>query len=385
MAAYIPYTYAANLQLELSVSKDFGQGGQLEGSAEHAIRCLTRIRCSCYSFVAKEMASRLGLEEAEAIVRRGIRDFGRYLGGKMRLAAEARGLPLDVQNLSGWWYPSARAAARYSGTSAPSASMPHYSAHTYAPCPNMDAYGPLCPQKLAVAICEEIHLAIAKGFNPDIDVWHPALLPRGQNHCGFVFEMPFEAAQRAMDAALQQREILKAEGKPLAQDLHEPQPEGDPSDPAYAYVRYAPRHCHQYHFIANELARSLGTEETMRLLRAAARDWGTWRGEEMRREHLRRGWPLNVETFIRYYDDPAAGDAWVAENVELNEREHHRTVTKSAFATLFAEVGTGQYALPLYEDAIPAQATAYHPAVRVEILHLMERGDSVSEFHIWME
>jgi hypothetical protein len=380
----LPCTYSNNLTVQLSQSTHIGQGGQLDATLDYALRSIVRIRTSCYSFLAREMADRLGMDKAEELMHRAIRDFGRFYGGRIRLRVEARGMPLDVQNFLNWWEMPGMAQV-FPVWGQASVSLPHYMAYPCVPCPNMDAYGPLCPERLAIVICEDIHQAIARGYNPDLEVWYVSLLPRGQAKCEFRFEMTTEAAQRALDVAERNRQALRAAGQAPAEDWHELPRQLANVNAAYAYEQYAPIHCHQYHFIANELARSLGSHEAMDILRAAARQWGVWRGEEMRRDHLARGWPLNVATFVKYYDDPAAGDAWIAENVLLTEWEHRRDVTKSTFAKLFAETGTGQYALPLYEDAIPAQASSYHPAVKVEIPSLMERGDLISRFRIWMD
>ena len=113
-------------------------------------------------------------------------------------------------------------------------------------------------------------------------------------------------------------------------------------------------------------------------------NWGAWRGREMRDAHLALGWPLNLKTFITYYDVPAAEDAWVAEEVVLTPSEYRVTVTKSAFADLFDELATGRLATLFYEEALPAQATAYNSAMNLTIPRLIERGDEVTEYHYAM-
>ena len=99
----------------------------------------------------------------------------------------------------------------------------------------------------------------------------------------------------------------------------------------------------------------------------------------MREDHQKRGWPLNIQSFITYSDDPSAGDAWMAENVILTPCEHTKDVTAFAYTTMFDKLGTGRFAIPMFEEALPAQAEAY-PVIRVTIPKLMERGDSISRF-----
>ena len=73
-------------------------------------------------------------------------------------------------------------------------------------------------------------------------------------------------------------------------------------------------------------------------------------------------------------------DAWIAENVVLTATEHAKDVTKSALSDTFAEVGAGRFAVPMFEETLPAQAEAYNPAIKVTIPKLIERGDPISRF-----
>jgi hypothetical protein len=98
----------------------------------------------------------------------------------------------------------------------------------------------------------------------------------------------------------------------------------------------------------------------------------------MKDDHEARGWPQNLETFVAYFDDPAAGDAWLAENVTLSASRHTKDITESPYASAFEEMGTGQFATPLREEALIAQASAYHPNIHLEIPMLMERGDPIT-------
>ncbi len=100
----------------------------------------------------------------------------------------------------------------------------------------------------------------------------------------------------------------------------------------------------------------------------------------MREDHIKRGWDLNVFNFVTYYDDPSAGDAWIAENVILNPEKHIRIITKSLFANKFKEVGTGKLGILFEEESLKAQVAAYNPSMEVTIPKLIERGDDVSEF-----
>ncbi len=95
---------------------------------------------------------------------------------------------------------------------------------------------------------------------------------------------------------------------------------------------------------------------------------------------MAQGWPLDVSNLITYFDDPAAGDAWVAQNVHLSATEHSKELSVSAYSAMFQKMGTGAFAAIFFEESLPALAKAYNPRIAVVIPRLMERGDPVSEF-----
>jgi hypothetical protein len=82
--------------------------------------------------------------------------------------------------------------------------------------------------------------------------------------------------------------------------------------------------------------------------------------------------------------DAGATDARLAENVPPREHECEGQVIRPLFAELFAEEGTGAYALPMYEDTMRAQAAECHPATNAEIPRLMERGEPTTRVRLWM-
>lgn len=365
--SYRPCTYTAILEEVLSRPRTIGQGGHWEAiSADEVSRALVRLSASCDSFLASEMKESLGPRKAKKILRQAIRHFGQYRGEAMRRNMESRGLPLDVLHLLEYWdLPSPEEAWTVEDRIA----LPHYVAYDVPYCPFHDIRSILCPQELSVLMCEESHIAVAKGFNPAIDVWYPALLTRGQSKCIFRFSMPIEAAEEASQRASQ---------------VNEEKPVQGPSDAATSYRLLARLHVLFYHFITDELLRNIGSERTEDLLRRAMYKWGIWRGKDMQEDHRARGWPRNVESLITYFDDPAAGDAWVAQNVRLTASEHHKEVTASAYSTTFEQLGTGRFAAIFFEQTLPAQARAYNSKIRVTIPQLKERGDPVSQFQYIM-
>lgn len=370
MTEYVPSTYTNDLTRRVARTVHVGQGAHLEGNTDDVTRALVRLTASCYAFLATEVANVLSIEKADPLLRDAVRGFGRYRGKAIRREVESRGLPLDVRHLLDYWdLPSPEEAWSMNNRDRTA----HYDGYDVPGCPFHDYYRRLCPQPLAILICEEVHVAVAKEFNPAIEVWYPALLTRGQAKCVFRWSMPLEATERASYHARRACEAARKSGKPLA---GERQPEM--TDAPTSYRLMARLHALLYHFIVNELLRAVGEEQTEDILKRAMRKWGAWRGKMMAEDHQKRGWLLNMEKFITYFDDPAAGDAWIADNVILTPSEHTKDVTTSPYTTIFDKLGTGRFAAPMFEEVLPAQAKAYNPDIQLSIPMLMERGDSIS-------
>jgi hypothetical protein len=369
---YKAATYSNVLDDMLASGASPGQGGHLEGTPAQVFTAVWRLTNSCYSFVLAEMANILGLEGAKPILKRAIWKLGRYVGTKTRRRFEDQGVALTVENflrdgLSGM--------ADIQEMQGDFTWKPHYVAYDEYYCPTWDQYARLCPRELAVLTCEDIHVAMAKAFNPDIDQWFSSLLPKGEAKCGFKWEMPFEAAKKAEERAQQYREWATEHGI----SLQNPDAGASP-DAAAVYRNLVGMWVYKYYFPLDELARTLPHDEVESIAARAMRRWGAWRGQMMREDHERRGWALNAENLIKYSDDPAAGDAWIAENVALSAAGHTKDVIKSALSDELDAVGVGKFGVPLFEEALPAQAKAYNPAIELTIPKLMERGDAVSRY-----
>jgi hypothetical protein len=370
-AEYMPATYTNILDQMLARGAEPGQGGHLEASAAEIGLALARLDSSCWSFLMTEIANVFDMDRAEPLVRETVRRIGRYRGNDMRREVERRGLPLDVQHLLDYWDYNTEEAVN----TVEHEREPHYMAFDVLNCSFHDQMDRLCPQPLAIAMCEEVHIAVAREFNPAISVWYPALLTRGESKCVFRFSMPREVAEEAAKQAERASEAARSSGRPLAGER-----QAQKADAVTSHRTLARQHVIFYHYAADQLARAVGEERAEDIVRRAMRKWGAWRGTMMREDHQKRGWPLNIQTFITYSDDPAAGDAWVAENVKLAPSEHAKDITISPYTISFERMGTGRFAIPFFEEALPAQAKAYDPDFEVRIPMLMERGDSFSRF-----
>jgi hypothetical protein len=371
MSDYVPSSYTNIVNRLLTRKAPVGQGGHLEGDTEDVTQAIIRLDTTMYGFLASEIADTLGDERADGILRHAVRSFGRYRGNDIRRDVERRGLPLDVQRLLEYWdLPTVGESwdMQHKDRS------PHYEGYDLPGCPFHDYLRYTCPQRFNVLMCEEVHVAVAKEFNPEVDVWYPSLLTRGQSKCLFRFSMTLDAAERAVHQAERLQALANVEGRTL-----EGGKEPGVTDPATAYRMMVRLFCLFYHSIANELLRAVDLDPTEDIVRRAMRKWGAWRGTDMAQDHEERGWPLSMENFVRYYDDLSAGDAWVAEKVELTPDGHSMDIVKSAYADFFNRFGTGRFAAMLWEEALPAQAEAYNPEMKLSILQLLERGDAATK------
>jgi hypothetical protein len=368
--AYVPAYYCNYVDSLVARGAEQGQGGHMEASPDEAHPALYRLSFSHYSLLWSEIARTLGMDRAKVLMKRELWNRGRHWGGQTRDRIEGRGLPLDVGSLRGG-YPDGLLPdeeKRRKGY----VSSPHYVYFESYGCVSWDQMKRLMPRELTILHCEDIHVNMAREYNPDVTQWSDALLSKGHSKCSFIYEMTFEAAERAAEVARRYRERAKREGWKLQGKWEGPRKPPDSDE--YGKIVY------RYHFPIDELLRTVEEEQVEALVRRAMCKWGAWRGRMMREDHEKRGWELNVRNLITYFDEPAHGDAWVAENVVLTDTEHSKDVVKSAIMDHFEEMGTGRFAPPYHEEVLPAMARAYNPAIEVTIPKLMERGDSYSRF-----
>jgi hypothetical protein len=359
--AYVRCAYAPILEEVLRQPLQTGQGGHWEASPANVYLALVRLEGSLSSFLAREIKQTFGAQSRD-IIQNAATAYGRYRGEAIRRRVEKLGLPLDIPRMWNWWdlpVTSARDDERMNDD----LSL-YYHGFEVPNCPFNDVYQLYYPTDLRALHCEAMHTAAFQGYNPSIDFWMPALMPRGEGRCVFRLRIPLDEAEKIERRAT-------AAGEP-ARGM---------DDTTTSYRLVARQVVIIYHFFTDALLSACGPEQTENVLRRAMASWGAWRGREMQATHMEKGWPLNLETFITYYDDPAAENGWVAENVHLAPAEHHKEIVKSAFSDYFVELATGPLAAVFFEETLPAQAGAYNPKIKMTIPRLMERGDAISEFH----
>lgn len=353
--------YTPLLDELLSKPLVIGQGGRWEANPDQIYTAMVRLEALLSSYLAREIKQTLG-EKSKEIIRNGAAGYGRFRGTEIRRRVEKLGLPLDIPRMWDWWdlpVTSSREEERMNDDLSP-----YYHGFEVPFCPFNDIYQEHYPPNLMALHCEAMHEAAFKGYNPSIDFWLPSLMPRGEGRCIFRMRIPDDEAEKI------ERRKTGA-----------PDPVRGLDDTVTAHRLMTRKVVIVFHFFMDALLTAIGKEQTESILRRALANWGNYRGLDMRQAHQLRGLPLNLESFIKYYDDPAAEDSWIAESYRLAPNEYSVTITKSALADSFDTMGTGRLAAIMTEEALPAQIKAYNPEISLTIPRLIERGDPVSEFH----
>lgn len=361
---YIRCEYESRLDELLEGSPKIGQGGRWEANPDQIFAALVRLEAMLSSFLAREIKQTFGARARE-LVRAAAAGYGRYRGTEIRRRVEKLGMPLDIPHMWEWWdlaVTSSRQEERMNDDL-----EPYYHGFELPWCPFNDIYQLHYPPDLMALHCEAMHEAAFKGYSPKMEFWLPALLPRGEGRCIFRLRIPTDEAERI--------ERRKTNANDAVRGL---------DDTETAYRLMARKVVIVYHFFADTLLSAVGRVQTESVLRRALANWGAQRGRDMQEAHLARGLPLNLESFVTYYDDPAADTAWVAEDVRLSSDEYSVKITRSAYAEQFDAVATGPLAAIFFEEALPAQAKAYNPRLRMSIPRLIARGDPVTEYHYVM-
>jgi hypothetical protein len=358
---YVPCDYDSRLNELLERPPQIGQGGRWEANPDQIFAALVRLEAMLSSFLAREIKQTFGARARE-LVRAAAAGYGRYRGTEIRRRVEKLGMPLDIPHMWEWWdlaVTSSRQEERMNDDL-----EPYYHGFELPGCPFNDIYQLHYPPDLMALHCEAMHEAAFKGFNPAMEFWLPALLPRGEGRCIFRLRIPTDEAERI--------ERRKTGGQDPVRGL---------DDTETAYRLMVRKVVIVYHFFMDALLTAAGRGQTEGVLRRALANWGAQRGREMQEAHLARALPLNLESFVTYYDDPAAETAWVAENVRLSPDEYYVETTRSAYSEQFDAVATGSLAAIFFEEALPAQARAYNPQITMTIPRLIERGDEISVYH----
>lgn len=135
-----------------------------------------------FAWIAREVLQRGG-EAGEALVRAGVRRYGQERGRRMALRAMAAGHPLDMTHYLayGEWRAAPGESVRRLLQEAPHAHM------EIVRCPWHACWQALGLAALGRLYCQEIDLALVRGFNPALVLEVKRLLTEGAPCCEFIF------------------------------------------------------------------------------------------------------------------------------------------------------------------------------------------------------
>jgi hypothetical protein len=141
-----------------------------------------RQHAALFAWMAREVLARAS-DEGEALVRAGVRRYGQERGRRMALRATAAGHPLDMTHYLayGEWRAAPGESARRLLQEAPDAHM------EIVRCPWHASWQALGLMALGRLYCEEIDLALVRGFNPALMLEVERLLTAGAPCCEFIF------------------------------------------------------------------------------------------------------------------------------------------------------------------------------------------------------
>lgn len=141
-----------------------------------------RQHAALFAWIAREVMQRAG-EEGEALIRAGIRRYGEERGRRMALRAWVARRPLDMTHYLayGEWRATPGESVRRLLQEAPDAHM------EIVRCPWHACWQALGLTTLGRLYCEEIDLALVRGFNPTLVLEVKRLLTAGAPCCEFVF------------------------------------------------------------------------------------------------------------------------------------------------------------------------------------------------------
>ena len=307
--------------------------------------------------------------DGEVAVRFGLRAYGEWRGSEMRQAHHAMGLDIDMKNLIGCWDNASvyiiKDKVASSGTH-----KPHDVRFDVTFCPAAPAWKEAEFHQWGHVYCDEFHQACVSSYHPDGNVVIPINMMKGDDHCHFQWIMP--AGAEALDFG---------EPTALGMRLAEAYRAETDEDAAWKSLKRSNRLVGGRYVTAARVLIDRYGDRGIEVIREGLRAWGRLRGQVLRREHEKRGWPLDLVTLMHHHDLPYQTVWEVAERVAEPDRfvaEIRYTPQDEAWRDLDATAIGAHW----YEPAYEALVDEYMPDAKLRWQKLMCRGDEVNELHI---
>lgn len=329
---------------------------------------LLKTSARMYMSLARATLDQYG-RAGELPVRYGLRAYGAWRGLEMREAHHAMGLDINMKNLILCWDNAStyivKDAMDEGATYRPNDTR--FDVHL---CPAAQAWKEAEFHQWGHAYCDEFHQACASSYHPDGNVVIPINLMKGDDHCHFQWIMPPEAQKLDLGEPTEL-------GRRLARDYEA----NSDIEAAWKSLKRSNRLVGgRYATAARVLVEQFGSdgEDT---IRAAMRAWGALRGDILRREHLAKGLPVDLVSFLHHHDFPYP-TVWEVHEHVATARKVVVEIGATPQDEVWQDLGAGALAAHWYRESYPAMAEAYLPGSRARWPRLACLGDSASELQI---
>jgi len=322
---------------------------------------MTRVFGHIYLYLTRPVLERFGMEGEKAI-RRGLRAFGKFRGGRIRKWHQAEGLPINVESLMKFWD---ILSVRGCGAENPDFT-PYFVEFETTHCPLHDVCKEADFEHYGYLYCDEIHQEVTMAYHPKANVEIHEGLMKGDPGCHFKFLMPVETPEEQID---------KSGLRSLEKRVQE-----NPT----AFMRLMlRREAHVvgmlYYFLARAILDRFSLEGRS-MVESSLREMGKRRGREIGERIERAGAELTWKTIFDHFD-LGYTFAW---EMKPEKTSHDRLfaaeVEDCPLAEIWKEIGDRELG-PLYCDTMyTAMFKELSQEAKVTIPRCMSKGASACRF-----
>jgi hypothetical protein len=322
-----------------------------------------RLYAKLYYFLGHKYLHDFKERNGEQNLRKVIRKYAEYRGRQRRREHEERGLPISVYTLFTYGGFPGKSGFKRNQTSLTATER----ISETLTCPLFEEWRALGGMAEGICYCEEIHKTMWASYDPRIETIQPKIMTRGDDSC--TFEVHWKNSGTGGTPAVPSKEELPD----AAMTLEE------------AIVQIGDLWSAMYYFLAEGLLDNYGLEGE-RALREGIREYGSNRGVELRAEHLKAGYPINLVSLFTYYDLPN-DHRFERNRIELTPETRISQTLRCPYAEIWEKLGEGKNRIAqIYcEEVHHAHFGAYAPGVQVNLCHpLTHEGSDHCMFSVYL-